>query len=129
MIADRKVKKFYMCKVHGKMNKNSDTLNDYLSIRDNGVIIEHKKLNNEFINIITKYTVKQSTNDYSILEVELLTGRKHQIRAHLAFYNHPIFGDKRYGIKDGDRNLELVAYKLIFDFPFEKQEFEISPKL
>ena len=45
----------------------------------------------------TAYKVLKETRDYSLLEVDLLTGRKHQIRVHLAGIGHPVVGDQRYG--------------------------------
>ena len=62
-------------------------------------------------------------NEYTLLEVELLTGRTHQIRVHMAYINHPVIGDAKYGdytlnkeIEDkfGFKNQFLVAYQLYF---------------
>lgn len=52
---------------------------------------------------ITEFTVKQRFEHYTLLEVTMKTGRKHQIRCHLAFIHHPIAGDKLYGFKDSPR--------------------------
>ena len=60
---------------------------------------------------ITKYTVIKKFNHFNLLEVEILTGRTHQIRVHLNFLNHPIVGDKLYKQK-------TVKQKLDLDRPF-----------
>ena len=72
---------------------------------------------------ITKYKVIKKYDGYTLLEVELLTGRTHQIRVHMAYINHPVIGDAKYGdyalnkeIEDkyGFKNQFLVAYQLYF---------------
>jgi len=69
--------------------------------------------------IITRYTVLKENSNMSLLEVDLLTGKTHQIRAHLANIGHPIIGDPLYGYpsvnkKSGLKTQALCAYKLKF---------------
>jgi len=52
---------------------------------------------------------------FTWLEIELETGRAHQIRAHLASINHPVVGDRKYGKKDNEKHQILHAYKLIMN--------------
>lgn len=72
---------------------------------------------------ITRYKVVESFKGYTLLEVELLTGRTHQIRVHMAYINHPVIGDSKYGdyelnkeieSKYGFKNQFLEAYQLDF---------------
>ncbi len=63
----------------------------------------------------TRYRTCKSGPTRSLLEVELLTGRRHQIRAHLAFLGHPVVGDRRYG--SADRRMALHASLLEFPHP------------
>lgn len=55
-------------------------------------------------------------DDASLLEIELLTGRTHQIRAHLAHIGHPLYGDGKYGREEGRYRQALYSYKLKFAF-------------
>lgn len=70
----------------------------------------------------TQYRVVKESDAYSLLEVDLLTGRKNQIRVHLADQGHPVAGDKKYGAKaDGARRLMLHAFSLELIHPFTKE--------
>ncbi len=121
-IKNDELSKFYYCVVHGRMPKKEDTLFGYL-LKDsdkNQVKIFEKQVKNSK-NIITKYKVVKEKNDLSLLEVELVTGRTHQIRAHLSHIGHPLLGDGKYGINKNDRQKgykyqALYAYRLVFDF-------------
>lgn len=121
-IKNDEISKFYYCVVHGKMPKKADTLTGFL-LKDsdkNQVKIFDKQVKGSK-NIITKYKVVSEKNDTSLLEIELVTGRTHQIRAHMAYIGHPLLGDGKYGVNKDDRARgykyqALYAYRLRFDF-------------
>ncbi len=121
-IKNDEISKFYYCVVHGKMPKKSDTLTGFL-LKDsdkNQVKIFDKQVTGSK-NIITKYKVVLEKNGMSLLEIELVTGRTHQIRAHMSYIGHPLLGDGKYGINKDDRARgykyqALYAYRLRFDF-------------
>lgn len=137
---DRELHKFYLCIVHGKPKIKSGILDGYL-LKDeskNLVKISDNKLKDSK-EIRTKYSVLESKNDLSLIEVELLTGRTHQIRAHFASIGHPLLGDGKYGTnaqnkKYGYKKQCLYSYKLVFDFSTDagileylnKKEFEVK---
>lgn len=121
-IKNDEISKFYYCVVHGKMPKKADTLTGFL-LKDsdkNQVKIFDKQVKGSK-NIITKYKVVSEKNGMSLLEIELVTGRTHQIRAHMSYIGHPLLGDGKYGINKDDRARgykyqALYAYRLRFDF-------------
>lgn len=125
---DNEISKYYQCLVKGKMKKREDVLKAYLEKdeRKSRVFVKDIKTRGA-VEILTKYKVLSyqeipgSDEGISNLEVELLTGRTHQIRAHLAYIGHPIVGDGKYGINTfnrllGAKHQALWAYKLKFDF-------------
>lgn len=97
---ERTIAKYYRCLVKGRVIKNEDYIKGYL-VKDqktNKVSITKKKTE-EGVPIETEYCVIQSNDEVSLLEVHLITGKTHQIRAHLASIGHPIIGDYKYGDK------------------------------
>ncbi len=110
-------KKKYLVVVHGQCEKESDTISSYLAENKAHVVYATRdtvkgKLSH------TAYKVLKSTKEFSLLEIDLITGRKHQIRVHLANIGHPIVGDKKYGPeKRTQKRLALHAFSISFNHP------------
>ncbi len=74
---------------------------------------------------ITEYKVIKSNNNYSLVDIEIKTGRKHQIRVSFKEIDCPIVGDKKYGVKDGIKQLCLIANELNFIHPVNKRKISL----
>lgn len=121
-VKDRELNKYYLCIALGIFEKKSDLLTGYLEKNEsqNRVYISKKPTENSKT-IKTKYKVLAEKNNFSLVEVDLLTGRTHQIRAHLASIGHPLLGDGKYGKNEINRKMgykwqALYSYKLSFNF-------------
>lgn len=121
-IKNDELSKFYLAAVHGRLQKKSDTLTGYLKKDSSNNIVDIIASPRQgYKQIITKYRVLDETRELSLVEVELVTGRTHQIRAHFSSIGHPLLGDGKYGVNRGDKKLgykfqALYSYRLEFRF-------------
>ncbi len=121
-LKDREMEKYYLCVVHGVLKKKSGTLIGWLTKdeKKNRVdVFKSEKPGTKEIR--TKYEVIDEKDGLSLVEVELLTGRTHQIRAHFASIGHPLLGDGKYGTNALNKSLGykkqfLYSYRLKFTF-------------
>ncbi len=126
----RELTKKYLCLVRGQMPKKHEVLTAYLKKDSNQNKVElSDSMAAGYRKIITEYTVLEKRGGFSLLEVNLLTGRTHQIRAHLAHIGHPLLGDGKYGVNREDKKLgykyqALCSYKLTFSFSSDADVLE-----
>lgn len=127
-IKNRELTKKYLCLVLGTPNPKKATMTHYLEKNsvENKVKI-YEKPNKNTKTIITEYKVLESKNNLSLVEVNLKTGRTHQIRAHMAYIGCPLLGDGKYGINAinkqyGYKHQALCSYKLTFNFKTDAED-------
>ena len=126
---NRTIHKYYLARVYGYMEKKSADLVAFLKKDERAMksVVRSSPLPG-FVKIETKYRVvseraetKESPIRTSLLEVELVTGKMHQIRAHLAFIGHAIVGDGKYADNNANKKMKqkkqlLCAYRIVFSF-------------
>lgn len=133
-LRDRTIKKYYKCIVDGEFNINGNY--EGFITKDsvtNKVTITDKKLNEESSLIKTEYKLLEYNGKSTLLEVHLITGKPHQIRAHLSYLGFPILGDSKYGNVRLNKELNLKSqmlhsYKLVFPNYDEKYNFKFAGK-
>lgn len=128
-LSKHQVERRYYAITYGTFNETSGTINMPIK-RD-----PHNRLKMAVVKdgrpAITHFKVKEEYLNYTLLDVELETGRTHQIRVHLSEIKHPILGDETYGPRKvyGDIGQYLHAYKLSFIHPIKKEQMSFETDL
>ncbi|MDD2562618.1 MAG: RluA family pseudouridine synthase [Salinivirgaceae bacterium] len=111
------IKRTYIAMVEGVVKHDFETIKSYLW-EDKNYVMHSTDNPNDGIEAITNYKVLKRSKSFTMLEVELDTGRKNQIRIHMKTIDHPILGDKKYGAKTNPlARLGLHANYLVFKHP------------
>lgn len=120
------VKRLYTAIIVGKLEK-SGTIESYLKENNNHIVYVSKDKKNSK-KCITKYKVIKSKEKFSLIEIEIKTGRKHQIRVQFNEINHPILGDTKYG-KVKAKRMYLDANKLEFIHPINNKKLTFEKNI
>ena len=122
IIKERLVKKIYLAAVHGVISPKNGEIKLLLEkdAKDNIVRVKERHTNNSKTAVTAYRTISVSSDrSFSLIEVELITGRTHQIRVSFAHIGHPLLGDGKYAVNKKDREMgykfqALCAYSLTF---------------
>jgi len=125
----KKATKTYYTVINGVLRKKEGILSSYLA--QNAIHRVYSVGDSEAGKLSkTEYKVLKESDDYSLIEVNLLTGRKNQIRVHFSEAGHPVVGDKMYGKKEkGIKRLCLHAAKLSINHPVTKERMTFETKI
>lgn len=118
-------KKKYLAVVDGKIENENGTLEDYLykDERNNiSKVVNKEKKNAKIAKLDYKVLAYSEVKDLSLVEINLHTGRHHQIRVQLSNFGHSIFGDQKYGTRGQGKQIALWAYELTIEHPITKEE-------
>lgn len=124
----RKVQKTYLAVVKNAPPKKEDTLTHFVlkqNSQNRSMIVETAGKGAK--EAVLKYTLLDKIDNYHLLQIDLITGRHHQIRAQLAAIDCPIKGDVKYGFRRGnrDRSIHLHAWKMSFQHPVNREQVEL----
>ena len=114
-------KRVYVAVVEGKVEKESDRIVSWLTENEVSLKISSSRTDNGGKEAITNYRLIKSNDEFSLLEIELETGRKNQIRVHMESIGHPIVGDRKYGSTTTIGRLALHARVLEFYHPMTSE--------
>ena len=118
-------KKKYLAVVDGKVKNKKGTLEDYLykDERNNiSKVVSKEKKNSKLARLDYEVLTYNEVKDLSLLEINLHTGRHHQIRVQLSNFGHSIFGDQKYGTRGQGKQIALWAYELTIEHPITKEK-------
>jgi len=122
-------KKKYVAVVYGHLAQKEGIITSYLSENKAYVVYSTTDVTKGKL-ARTAYKVLKETKRFSLLEIHLLTGRKNQIRVHMADEGHPIVGDRKYGkIKDGYERLALHSKSISFKHPTSGEQMTFETKV
>ena len=125
----KQTEKKYLAVVHGRLEKNSGTITSYLA-EDKAYNVYSTSDTERGRLSVTDYKVLRVAKGLSLLEVSLLTGRKNQIRVHLAGIGHPIVGDTKYGKEDDSQpRMALHARSISFRHPFNGKQLTFESEI
>ena len=128
MLREKSIQKTYWAVVKNTPKKEQDTLINFLkkNPKNNKSSVFRKEIEGSK-KAVLHYSVIKKLDNYSLLEVDLETGRHHQIRTQLSFIGSPIKGDLKYGFprSNKDGSIHLHARKIAFTHPVNKEKIEL----
>ena len=124
---DRTMEKTYLALVHGKIQEKSGTMEDLLYFdKSKNKSFTVKKERRGVKKALLSYSVLDENEESSLVEVQLMTGRTHQIRVQFASRKMPLYGDRRYGAKDDSKIIALWSKEVSFLHPVSKERMSFQ---
>ena len=124
-----KTEKKYLAVVYGRLPEKSGVMTSYLAENSAHVVYSTKNRSIGKLST-TAYKVLKETRDFSVLEIDLVTGRKNQIRVHLADKGYPVVGDAKYGKTDDiHKRMALFARSISFLHPWNGRRMLLEAKV
>ena len=124
-VREKAFKKKYLAVVDGKIDNEKGTLEDYLyKDEKNNIskVVNKDKKNAKLAKLDYEVLKYNEVKDLSLVEINLHTGRHHQIRVQLSNFGHSIFGDQKYGTRGKGKQIALWAYELTIEHPITKEK-------
>ncbi len=119
----------YMAVVEGRLSEKTGRIQSWLK-QTKTMMMYSSDRDGDGLKAITNYQVIKENADFSLLDIQLETGRKNQIRVHMKDIGHNVVGDKKYGAKTNPlRRLGLHAYKLVLKHPFSNEVMSFEAKM
>ncbi len=125
IISNHEMTKEYLLVCHGNL-KGKGIMEDYILKKDEISVISNEK-QGKYAKL--EYEVLENKNNLSLVKVNLITGRHHQIRLQFAHRNYPLYGDQLYGLQD-KKQIALFAYHIRFHHPVKDEimDFKLLPE-
>ncbi len=120
LLAERKIKRTYHALVHGRLNQKKGTISEPIG-RDRHHNTR-RRVSPTGQDAVTHYKVMENRNPYTLVEVQLDTGRTHQIRVHMSHLGHPLAGDTLYGGRPVFKRQALHAARISFPHPLTDEK-------
>ncbi len=124
-IREKVFQKRYLAVVDGKVMPEEGILENYLYKEERtntSRVVNKEKKNAKLAKLAYRILKYNEVKDLSLVEIDLYTGRHHQIRVQLSHFGHSIFGDQKYGTRGQGKQIALWAYQLTIQHPITKEE-------
>lgn len=128
-VRNRTIKKSYLAIIDGTMEQRDGVLEDYLLKKEKtntSKVVDKSNKNAKLAKLSYKTLKIEETINLSVVEIQLQTGRHHQIRVQFAAKGHSLYGDQKYGTRGRGKQIALWAYKLTIIHPITKEEMTFT---
>ncbi len=129
-VSDRTMEKTYLAVVHGEIAEEKGRLEDLLFFdrgKNKSFVVKRERRGVK--KALLDYECLEKSDGRSLVKVKLITGRTHQIRVQFSSRGYPLFGDRRYGAKDEEKNIKLWSTEISFVHPETGERVKFESKM